>query len=51
MNMKLCKETDRQLEQNQSGILVNVFFENDSEDEELKRLQLIKPHSFNGFAK
>lgn len=51
MNMRLCKETNRQLEQNQSGILVNVFFDNEAEQEELNRLQSIKPHSFNGFAK
>lgn len=44
-NIKLCKETNRKLEQNQDGILVNVFFEHDREKEEVDRLKKITPKS------
>lgn len=44
-NIKLCKETNRKLEQNQDGILVNVFFDHDRENEEVDRLKKITPKS------
>lgn len=45
MNTQLCAKTNRTLEQNQDGILVNVFFEHENENEELERLKLIYPKS------
>lgn len=47
MNIKLCKETDRSLEQNQDGILVNLFFDHDGESEEMARLKFLYPDSLN----
>lgn len=48
--MRLCKETQRTLEQNQNGILVHVSFEHDDDKEEVRRLdslQLIKDPKIN----
>lgn len=50
VNMRLCKETQRTLEQNQNGILVHVSFEHDDDKEEVRRLdslQLIKDPKIN----
>lgn len=47
MNTQLCAKTKRTLEQNQDGILVNVFFEHENENEELERLKLIYPKSLD----
>lgn len=47
MNTRLCAKTNRSLEQNQDGILVNVFFEHESEADELERLKLIYPKSLD----
>lgn len=47
MNNRLCVKTNRTLEQNQDGILVNVFFEHENENDELERLKLIYPKSLD----
>lgn len=47
INIQLCNETKRTLEQNQDGILVNVFFEHDCEKEEIERLKAVHPDSFS----
>lgn len=46
MNQILCARTQRQQELNQSGILVNVFLENATDDAELNQLNLIKPRNY-----
>lgn len=43
VNEELCKQTARKLEHDQSGILVNVFFEHDCEHEEIDRLDFVTP--------
>lgn len=43
VNDELCRQTSRKLEHDQSGILVNIFFEHDCENEEINRLELITP--------
>lgn len=45
MNTKLCKLTGKTLEPGQNGILVNVFFEHESEQMEIHRLGAIAPDS------
>lgn len=45
MNLKLCKETGRTLEQNQDGVLVNVFLDHEADAEEIERLNAIVPDS------
>lgn len=47
MNTKLCKLTGKTLESNQNGILVNIFFEHEAEQSEIKRLHAIAPSSMS----
>lgn len=47
MNIKLCKATNRELEQNQDGILVNLFFDHDADKEEIERLYIVAPASMD----
>lgn len=51
MNTKLCKLTGKTLESNQNGILVNVFFDHDAEQMEIKQLDAIAPSSVNNNSK
>lgn len=46
-NKKLCDATNRTLELNQNGILVNLFYDYDFEQEEIEKLALIKPFSID----
>lgn len=48
INMRLCKETQRTLELNQDGILVNVFFVHDRDQQEIARLSNFKPETGAG---
>ncbi|XP_055305638.1 putative tRNA pseudouridine synthase Pus10 isoform X2 [Sitodiplosis mosellana] len=45
-NKKLCETTNRTLEQNQNGILVNVFYDFDMDHEETEKLLGVRPLSF-----
>lgn len=47
VNLQLCKATDRKIDQNQTGILVNLFFDHENEAEELERLKLVYPKSLD----
>lgn len=47
MNQLLCSRTQRQLELNQNGILVNIFLDHPDEDAELSQLSLIKPYTYD----
>lgn len=51
MNTKLCQLTGKTLESNQNGILVNVFFDHDAEQLEIKRLDAIAPNSLKNNSK
>lgn len=44
-NDKLCKKTNRALELHQNGVLVNVFFDYEFEQEEIEKLLTLKPKS------
>lgn len=45
-NKKLCDSTNRTLEQNQNGILVNVFYDYDMDHDETDKLLAVRPLSF-----
>lgn len=45
INDKLCKKTNRMLEIHQNGVLVNVFFDYDFEQDEIEKLLVLKPKS------
>lgn len=51
MNQLLCNRTQRTLELNQNGILVNVFLDNPTDDIEISQLSLIKPYTYDTQAK
>lgn len=44
-NKMLSQATNRSIEQNQSGILVNLFYGHDLEKEEIEKLSAVKPFS------
>lgn len=46
-NDKLCKSTNREIETHQNGILVNLFYEYEFEQEEIEKLLALKPISLN----
>lgn len=46
-NKIVCERTDRTIEQNQNGILVNLFYGHDSEKEEAEKLLAVKPFTLN----
>lgn len=43
LNPQICDKLNKTFEVNQEGMMVNIFFEYASEDEELKRLWDVKP--------
>lgn len=45
MNIRFCNATNRTLETDQNGILVNITFDNDGEQAELDKLVSIYPPS------
>ncbi|KAG4080694.1 hypothetical protein HA402_013224 [Bradysia odoriphaga] len=47
VNPKICDKLNKTFEINQSGIMVNVFFEHADEADELKPLWDVKPEVFN----
>lgn len=44
-NKKLCERTNRNLELHQNGILVNLIYDYDLENEEIQKLLSVKPFS------
>lgn len=46
INLKVCAATNKRLEHDQNGILVNVFFEHECENDEISKLELVAPSSF-----
>lgn len=47
MNIRLCNATNRKLEQNQNGILVNITLDHDEDEAELEKLKIIYPPSLD----
>lgn len=45
LNENLCNATNRSMELNQNGILVNLFYDYDMDQEEIERLLTFKPNS------
>lgn len=46
-NDKLCKKTNRVLELHQNGVLVNLFYDYEFEQEEIEKLFTLKPKSLH----
>lgn len=46
-NKKLCEKTNRTLELNQNGILVNMFYDHETENDDIEKLLSVNPFSLN----
>lgn len=46
INPKICKRLGKEFEINQSGMMINVFFEHEDEDKELQTLYNVNPILF-----
>lgn len=49
-NAKLCKKTNRMMELHQNGVLVNLFYDYEFEQEEIEKLLNLKPISLNNIS-
>lgn len=47
LNPKICERLNKTFEINQSGMMINLFFEHDEESDELKPLFDVKPEVFS----
>lgn len=47
LNPKICEKLNKTFEINQSGMMINLFFEHAEESDELKPLWDVKPEVFN----
>lgn len=47
INPKICDKLGKEFEQNQNGLMINIFFEHEDESKELQQLYNVNPKLFN----